>query len=152
MGAKKRRQDEMRRDYIQQKCWKVFEMWGCEWRCRLYKTNASVKSHFREIFPYRLPTSEEVLMQGITDGGLFGYVQCDIEVPEHLRDNFSNFLTILKNTAVGRHDIGNLMKQYAEKKNFPVQPRKMPIPSFFLTNGTNLTPLLLFYSQLGLVC
>ena len=126
-------------------------MWECEWWC-LYKTDASVKSHLRKNFPYRHPMSEEGLLHGIIDGRLFGYVQCDIEVPEHLRDYFSNFPLIFENTDVSRDDIGILIKQYAEKENIMVQPRRMLISIFILTNGTITTPLLLFYLQLGLVC
>ena len=44
------------------------------------------------------------------------------------------------------------MKQYAEKENIMAQPRRVIISSFFLTNGTIITPLLLFYLKLGLVC
>ena len=134
-----------------QKGFEIVEMWECEW-WSLYRTDASVKSQLRKNFPYRRPLSEEGLMQGIIDGRLFGYVQCDIEVPEHLRDYFSNFPPIFKNTAVSRDDIGNLMKQYAEKEIFMVQPRRMLISSFFLTNGTIITPSLVFYLQLGVVC
>ena len=43
-GVKKRQQDEMRRDYIQQKCYEIVEMWECEW-WSLYKTDAPVKSY-----------------------------------------------------------------------------------------------------------
>ena len=50
---------------------------------------------------------------------------------------------------MSRDDIGNLMKQYAEMENFKVQPRRKLISSFILTNGTILTPLLLFYLKLG---
>ena len=70
---KKRQQDEMRRDYIQQKGYQVVEMWECEW-WSLYKTDASVKSHLRKNFPHRRPLSEEGIMQGIIDGRLFDYV------------------------------------------------------------------------------
>ena len=150
-GVKKRQQDEMRRDYIQQKGYQIVEMWECEW-WSLYKADASVKSHLRENFPCRRPLSEEGLLQGVIDGRLFGYVQCDIEVPEHLRDYFSNFPPKLKNTVVSRDDIGNLMKKYAQKEIIMAQPKKMLISSFFLTNGTIITPLLLFYLQLGQVC
>ena len=96
--------------------------------------------------------SEEKLLQGVIDRQLFGYVQCETEVPEHLRSYFSNFPPIFKNTVVSREDIGNLMKEYAEKENFMVQPRRMLISSFVLTNGTIITPLLLFCLKLGLVC
>ena len=150
-GIKKRQQDEMRRDYIQQKGYQIVEMWECEW-WSLYKTDASVKNHLRENFPYKRPLSEEQFLQGIIHGQLFGYVQCDIEVPEHLRSYFSNFPPIFKNTVVSREDIGNLMREYAEKENIMAQPRRMLISSFVRTNGTNLTPLLLFFLKLGLVC
>ena len=126
-------------------------MWECEW-WSLYKTDASVKSHLQKNFPYRHPLTEEGLLHRNIDGRLFGYVQCNIEVPEHLRDYFSNFRPIFENTAVSRDDFGNLTKEYAEKENNMVQPRRMLISSFILTNGTIITPLLLFYLQLGLVC
>ena len=141
----------MRRDYIQQKGYQIVEMWECEW-WSLYKTDASVKNHLRENFPYKRPWSEEQLLQGIIDGRLFGYVQSDIEVPEHLRSYFSNFLPIFKITEVSREDIGPLMREYAEKENNMPQPRRMLISSFILTNCTIITPLLLFYLKLGLVC
>ena len=129
-GVKKRQQDGMRRDYIQQKGYQIVEMWDCQW-WSLYKTDASVKSHLRKDFPYRHPLSEAGLLHGIIDERFFGYVQCDIEVPDHLRDYFSNFPPIFKNTAVSRDDIGNLMKQYAEKENIMVQPRRMIISNIF---------------------
>ena len=151
-GVKKRQQDEMRRDYIQQKgYYQIAEMCECEW-WSLYKTDASVKNHLRENFPYRRLLSEEGLLQGIIDGQLFGYVQCDIEVPEHLRSYFSNFPPVFKNTVVSREDNSLLMREYAEKENIMPQPRRMLISSFFLTNGTIKTPLLLFYLKLGLIC
>ena len=42
--VKKRQQDEMRRDNIQQKGYQRVEMWECEW-WSLHQTGASVKSH-----------------------------------------------------------------------------------------------------------
>ena len=79
-------------------------------------------------------------------------MQCDIEVPEKLRANFANFPPIFKNTLVSKSFIGDLMKNYVEEERLISQPRKMLISSFTLQNGTLVTPLLLFYLQLGLVC
>ena len=115
------------------------------------KTDALVKCQFPENFPCRRPLIEQGLMQAFIKGRLFGYVQCDIAVPEHLRDYFSNFRPIFKDTVVSRDHIGDLMKQYAEMEKFMVQPRRMLTSSFILTNGTIITPLLLFYLKLGLV-
>ena len=95
---------------------------------------------------------EKTLLEQLKSDKLFGYVQCDIEVPEELKEKFAKFPPIFKNTNVGRHDIGVLMKDYAEKEGLLCQPRKMLISSYFLENGTLITPLLLFYLDLGLVC
>ena len=141
----------MCQEYILQKGYKIIEMWECEW-WSLYKTDAPVESYLRLNFPYKRPLSEEQLLQGIIDGRHFGYIQCDIEVPEHLRDYFSNFPPIFKKTVVSRNDIGDLMKEYAEKERIMPQPRRMLISSFILTNGTIITPLLLSHLKLVLVC
>ena len=84
----------MRKEYIQQKAIKVIEMWECKW-WELYRTDALAKSYLRAYFPLKLPLSEEQLLQGNIDGRLFGYVQCDIEVPEHLT-TFHTFLQFSK--------------------------------------------------------
>ena len=126
-------------------------MWECKW-WDLYKTTTCVKEHLRESFPYKRPLREESLLEQIRSGNLFGYVQCDIEVPEELKKKFANFPPIFKNTNLGRHDIGSLMQDYAEKEGILCQPRKKLISSYFLENGTLITPLLLFYLELGLVC
>ena len=150
-GSRRRQLDELRRSCIQEKGFTVIEMWECEW-WRLYKTTSNVKLHIRENFPYRQSLTEQQLLEGIKSGSLFGYVQCDIEVPENLRVNFPNFLPIFKNTLVSKNDIGDLIKTYAEKGGIMSQPRKMLISSFTLPNGILITPPLLFSLQLGLVC
>ena len=150
-GLKKREMDQMRKQYIKERGYNVVEMWECEW-WNLYKTTTCVKELLRESFPYKRPLSGETLLDQIRSGKLFGYVQCDIEVPEELKKKIANFPSIFKSINVGRHDNGLLMKDYAEKQGLLCQPRQMLISSFFLENGTLITPLLLFYLELGLVC
>ena len=55
-------------------------------------------------------------MQEIKSGKLFGYVQWDRKIPEHLKAYFANFPPIFKNTVMIRIDIVDLIKEYAEKK------------------------------------
>ena len=86
------------------------------------------------------------------EGNLFGYVQCDIEVPENLRKNFANFPPVFKNTLFSKKDIGDLMKTFPEEEGIMSPPRKMLISSVTLHNGTLITPLLLLYQHLCLVC
>ena len=147
-GSKKRELDALRRHYIQKKGFKFIEMWQCK-RWRLYKTTNTVEQHIREHFPYRRSLGAEQLLEEIKKAKVFGYVQCDIEVPENLRGNFANFPPIFKNTLVSKCDIGDFMKNYAEEEKLLSQPRKMLISSFTLQNGTLITPLLLFLLTIG---
>ena len=149
-GSKKKELDALRRHYIQEKVYKLFEIWGCEW-WRLYKTSKTVKQHIREYFPYKRSLAAEQLLEEIKEGKFFGNKQCDIEVPENLRANFANFPPILRNTLVSKNDIGNLIKMIAEEERIMSQPRKMLISSFTLQNRTLNTHLILFYLQLLLV-
>ena len=108
-------------------------MWDCEW-WRLYKTSNTVKQHIREQFPYRRSLAAEQLLEEIKEGKLFGYEQCDIEVPENMRSKFVNFPPIFRNTLVSKSDIGDLMKSYAEEERLLSQPQKVLISSFTLQN------------------
>ena len=150
-GNKKREMDEMRREYIQEKGYKVEEMWECEW-WQNFKTNDKIKNHVRTHFPYKRPLSTDSLLAKIKDGSLFGYVQCDLVVPDELKSKFANFPPIFKNTEVGRNDIGDYMKNYAIENDMLKHPQRMLISSFKLENGTVITPLFNFYLELGLQC
>ena len=55
-------------------------------KCRRVSGGVSIKlTHQSKVTSEKTPLSAERLLNGIIDGRLFGYVQCDIEVPEHLR-------------------------------------------------------------------
>ena len=96
-GSKKTELDELRRHYIQEKGYKVLEMWEREW-WRLYKSTNTVKKQIREHFPYRHSFAAEQLLEEIKERKLFGCVHCDNEVPDYLKVNFANFPPIFQNT------------------------------------------------------
>ena len=128
----------------------IVEMCECEWWSP-YKTDGSVERHLRENFPYKRPLSEDHLLQGIIDGQLFVTFNVILKFP-NIWEVISQTSPIFKNTVVSREDIGNMMREDAEKENIMTQPRRMLTSSFVLSNGTIITPLLLFYLKLGLVC
>ena len=87
----RRELDALRGHYVQEKGFKVIEMWECEsWR--LYKTTNSVKQHIREHFPHRRSLAVEQLLKDIKKTKLIGYVQCDIEVSKNWDQNLIIFL------------------------------------------------------------
>ena len=97
-------------------------MWECGW-WRLYKTTTNVKLHIRENFPCRRSVTEHQPLEGINKGNFFGYVQCDIEVPENVRANFPNSPPIFKKTLVSKNDIGHLMlkKKFSTSENVDIK-------------------------------
>ena len=96
------------------------ETWNCE-RWSLYKADPLAKNHLQEQVRNQRLLSEERLLQE------FPMESCefDIENSEHLKDYFSNFLPILKNTVVIRTYSNNLMRDYAEKVGNLYQARKI---------------------------
>ena len=86
-GLKKREYDELRREYLRNKGYKVVEIWKCNWWEPL-KVDESVKIQVRNNFPFKLPLTQESLLATIREDKLFGYVQSDLEVP----DTSSRFL------------------------------------------------------------
>ena len=77
-------------------------------------------------------------------------VDCSLEVPDHLYPYFEDFPPIFKNCEVGRDDIGDHMKEIAERHKLLSKPRKMLISKFKLDRGPIVTPLLFFYLEIGM--
>ena len=118
---------------------------------RLYRTTNIGKQTIWEHFLYRLSLGAVQLLKEMKKGKLFGYVQCNIHVPENLTAKFAKFPPFFRNTLVSKNDIENLMKNNAEKAIFS-QPRKILVSSFTLQNCTLIAVFFLFHVQFGLVC
>ena len=125
-------------------------MYECDW-WNTHKTDNNVKQHLRESFHYRKPLREEKVLEFVKSGCLFGYVQCDFEVIENLREHFSIFLPIFNSIIVGRDDISPYTGEYAEKEGLLTHPTRMLISSSSLENGTIITLLFPFCLDFGRV-
>ena len=143
--------DELRQSYLREKNYSIIEMWECQWKLHM-RENHEIKSFVRSTFPYKRPLTFENLLSRIRKGELFGYVQCDLRVPENLRKKFESFPPISEKKFVLRSDISEFTKKYGEENKLMTQPRRMLISSFHLINGTVITPLLKFFLDLGLEC
>ena len=125
---------------IQEAGYKVIEMWECEWR----KICPQPTQH-------QQPKTTQDILKGVRDDSLFGMVECDIHVPDHLKDYFKEMPPIFKNTDIRREDIGDFMRQYAEANKIMSQPRRSLIGSYFGKKILLCTPLLKWYLSHGLV-
>ena len=129
----------------------MIEFWECCWWKQVKEEN-EIGERLRKNVQYRKPLSELQIKQQIKNIKLFGYVQCDLLVPEHLQNDFKYFPPIFKNCFVSRDDIGEYMNTYAEKHGLLQHSSKMLISSFHWENGSVITPLFNFYLNLGFEC
>ena len=119
---------------------KVVEMWECDWK--------------RERDPpprQKWKMTQNEILTAVIDGTLFGMIECDVRVPDNLREYFAEMQPIFKNTTVTRDDIGSFMQQYAEEHDIMSTPRRMLVGSYRGEKILLATPLLRWYLAHGLV-
>ena len=127
----------------------VVEMWECEWK--EIRKEPDVKSFLAPTRRQKWKMTQQQIITAVVDGTLFGMIECDVRVPEHLQDHFAEMQPIFKNTTVTRDDIGPFMRQYAEEHDIMSTPRRMLVGSFHGIKLLLATPLLRWYLAHGLV-
>jgi hypothetical protein len=63
-----------------------------------------------------------------------------------MRGHFEEMTPIFKNTEIGIDDIGDHMREYAEKENLMTRPRRALIGSYFGSKIMLATPLIKWFS------
>ena len=104
------------------------EMWECHWKD--LRDEPDVKTFLDRPRHRKLMMTEQHILAAVIDGTLFGMVECDIHVPEHLQDHFAEMQPVFKNVTVNRDDIGPFMRQYAEENDIMSAPRRMLVARF----------------------
>ena len=140
-----------KREYIEKLGYKFVEMWECDFN-RLKKANLDLQQ-FLQKRKHPLNFKHELTMNEIVDaiksGVLFGCVECDLHVPEHLKPYFAEMPPIFKNIEITREDVGPYMQTYAEEHSIMKTPRKSLIGSMFGAKVLMTTPLLKWYLAHG---
>lgn len=139
--------------YIRDQGYNLVEMWECQWR-RMKKTNSAVQyfmnRKFHRPLDHHQTLDQNQIIKAIRDESLFGVVECDITVPDHLKPKFSEMCPIFKNTQISREDIGEYMQTFAEEQHIMPQPRRSLIGSYFGEKILLATPLIKWYLEHGL--
>ena len=105
--------------YIKKQGFNLVECWECEWR-EMKKRNTALQQFIatqlrRPLDKVKTMTTRSIV-NAVKNDTLFGFVECDIHVPESLREYFKEMCPIFKNTEIRREDIGEFMKSYARRK------------------------------------
>ena len=99
-------------------------MWEKDWQA-LLSQRPEIKNYLaqhRTFTHFKKYLCQDQIIKYIQDGHLFGFVECDIEVPDHLKEYFSEMTPIFKNVDVCLDDVGEFMQEYAKNiilKMFP---------------------------------
>ena len=145
--------DQQRVQDLQVKGYTVEIIWEKDWQAlithrpeiKVYLSQHRTYNHFKKYL------NQDQIIQYNQDGCLFGFVECNIHVPEHLKDYFSDMIPIFKNTEVSLRDVGQHMQEYAKEHNIKDIPCHLLIGSYFGKKIGLSTPLLKWYLNHGLV-
>ena len=132
-GVKRREYNECRRKL--ESGFKIWEIWECDWWKKVKNNVDDAGDYMKATYPYQKLIPENKLIEDTKSGLKFGVVDCSIEVPERLREKFSEFPPIFKKCDVSLEDIGPHMKDFAHEYNLLKKPRTMLISSFYLQRG-----------------
>ena len=151
--AELREETRANTEYIRSKGYNVVEMWECEWR-QIKKNNRELQrfiaSEVRRTLDTEKIVSAERILSEVRHERLFGCMEVDIRVPDHIKERFIEMCPIFKNTEISRADIGDFMQTYAEEHNILAQPRRSLIGSVKGEKILLATPLLKWYLEHGL--
>ena len=145
--------DHQRIQDLQDQGCNVEIIWEKDWQALLTQ-RPDIKSYLsrhRTFTHFKKYLTQDQIIQYIRDGHLFGFVECDTEVPDHLKEYFSEMTPILKNVDVCLDDVAEFMQEYAKQHNIKDVPRRLLIGSYFGKKIGLTTPLLKCYLEHGLV-
>ena len=139
--------------YIQKCGYALEEKWECQWNKEKeeeMEKRMFVKERYTKPLDFVRGMTEEDVLKAIQSGELFGMVECDVHVPEELREAFAEMPPIFKNTEVSLEDVSEGMRDYAEQNKLLKQSRRTLIGSFKGEKILLITPLLNWYLDHGL--
>ena len=125
---------ESKQDYIKALGYNLIVMRECHWK-NLLKLDPDVrdfvsKLEFRTMSENQMMTEDEIV-QALQQEKFFGLIECDISVPDHLKEKFSEMQPIFKNVTVTREYLSKHMKQFAEQSGHLKNGQKMLVGSWY---------------------
>ena len=150
-----RARDHQRVQDLQDQGYNVEIIWEKDWQTLLTQ-RPDIKSYLsqhRTYTHFKKYLTQDQIIQYIKDGRLFGFVECDTEVPDHLKEHFSEMtpISVKIQKEVSLKDVGQHMQEYSKQHNIKDVPRGLLIGSYFGKKIGLTTSLLKWYLEHGLV-
>ena len=147
---------EERNTYIQQQQYKLICISDHEFD-ELCETDPELKRHIRTRTPpfyrdnpfYKRFTESEIIT-AVQDEKQYGFVEVDLNVPDHLCEMFSELSPLYCTVSVPHSEWGDLMQTVSEEQGLPQTPRIQLVGGMAARKILLATPLLKWYLDHGL--
>ena len=142
---KQKKNSSMKRERIIRNLgYKIETITSCEWNTDP-RSNETI-----DIVP--TCCTQQDIIQGVISGESFGFIKCDVHVPDHLISRFSEFPPIFKNTEIPLSAVGEHMQAYCRSISRKNGVKRSLISSMWGKDLVILTPLFEKYMEMGLIC
>ena len=144
----RRKHTEEKMKYLQDAGYKVVTIQECEFYRDI---RPSLPQHNKYLPNFKNGSlKEDEILTLVKNEKMFGMVECDIEVPNHLKDHFSEMCPLFCTTEVHFEDVGRHMQDHIISENFSREPRRLLIAGLKAEKLLIATPLLKWYLEHGL--
>ena len=139
-GKKRKERTEERENYIRSQTDQVKEVrviWEHEYKEKLKKSSVHYDPNLAEFVKQRLPPfyqkhkydniKESQLLTAVGNDELYGFLEVDIHVPDHLIEDFKEMPPLFCNNDVDFEDMGDFMKNYVRENKLSTKPRHLLI-------------------------
>lgn len=143
-----------KKKYLEGVGFDVHYIWECSMH-RLMKKRPELKSQVNNMKPmflqkHREGVTTEQILDGVRDETFFGFIVCDIRVPQRLRSFMDRCPPIFSNTTLNMQDIGPVMREFAAERNMNIQNRRLLLSGMEAKEIMLSSRLVAFYLELGL--
>ena len=151
-AARKRTQD--RDNYYRSLGYNIKKIWECDFRKQI-RNNPELSQFIETQKPKyykkdKKSLTEDQLLDGVRSGELFGALEVDIEVPENLKEQFSEMCPLFCTTDIPFNSIGQHMQDFAQNCGLNTKPRRLLVGALKAKKMLIATPLLKWYLEHGL--
>ena len=134
--------------YIRSLGYQLIEMWECRWS--EHKKHHTIHNNYVYPTEHQFRMTQDQIISAIQGGFIFGAIQCDVRVPDHLKCHFEEMPPIFKNTTITENDIGEHMTDFLKTTGKSFKPTRYLIGSMWGEKILMITPLLRWYIEHGL--
>ena len=155
-GKARLQRTQEREKYLREKVSHLRVIWEHEFKS-CAKTDVRLKTFIQSRLPpfYRQrpygSVSESMLLDAVRSESLFGFLEVDIHVPDHLHDYFEEMSPLFCTTEVEFSDIGPFMQDYAREHAMSQKPRRLLVGGMKARQILLSTPYLKWLLEKGLV-